>query len=90
MTGNSARADQLGLTETEQTMVSEHGERHLANDREKSRSGGSRIEEDDRSVPVGNAPVATRWPLFLMVIAWLGWVAFLVAINLSNYRSPMS
>ena len=43
-----------------------------------------RIDWEDPSVPVGNAPALPRWPLAAFGIAWLVWVAFLVAMMLSR------
>lgn len=68
-------------------MVSHDGERDARDDRE---GGKARVEVDDSNVPVGNAPVAKRWPLYTMVVVWLGWIGFLVAIGLLSHRSPMS
>lgn len=39
-----------------------------------------RINWEDPSVPVGNAPPLPRWPLVLFTLAWLAWVMFLVAM----------
>lgn len=33
---------------------------------------------DDPSVPVGNAPPRSKWPLVLFGTAWAGWVVFLM------------
>lgn len=39
-----------------------------------------RIDWSDPRTPVGNAPLLPRWPLVVSTIAWLAWVAFLVAM----------
>ena len=45
----------------------------------------SRVNWDDPSVPVGNAPPMPRWPLVVTAIAWLAWVVFLIAMLVSRY-----
>ena len=45
----------------------------------------SRVNWDDPSVPVGNAPPMPRWPLVVSAIAWLAWVVFLIAMLVSRY-----
>lgn len=35
----------------------------------------------DPSVPAGNAPPMPRWPLPLMLVAWVAWVGFLAAVR---------
>ena len=46
-----------------------------------------RVNWDDPSVPVGNAPPMPRWPLVVSAIAWLAWVVFLIAMLLSQYNA---
>jgi len=45
----------------------------------------SRVNWDDPSVPVGNAPPMPRWPLVVTAMAWLAWVVFLIAMLVSRY-----
>ena len=39
---------------------------------------------DNPSIPVGDAPPRSRWTLVLLVVAWGGWMLFLVAMMLSS------
>jgi len=45
----------------------------------------ARVNWDDPSVPVGNAPPMPRWPVVVTAIAWLAWVVFLIAMLVSRY-----
>ncbi len=36
---------------------------------------------EDPSVPAGNAPSMSKWPLTIMLFLWFGWVGFLAAIR---------
>ena len=45
----------------------------------------SRVNWDDPSVPVGNAPPMSRWPLVVTTIVWLAWIVFLIAMLVSRY-----
>lgn len=45
----------------------------------------SRVNWDDPSVPVGDAPPMPRWPVVVTAIAWLAWVIFLIAMLASRY-----
>ena len=43
-----------------------------------------RIDWADASVPIGNAPPLPKWPWFLSVAAWLGWLVFLLFMLLTG------
>jgi len=43
-----------------------------------------RIDWDDPSIPVGDAPPMPCWPVVAFAIAWSGWVAFLIVMMLSG------
>lgn len=47
-----------------------------------------RIDWEDPSVPVGNAPPLPRWPLAIVGLAWLVWVVFLAVMLLSVVQAP--
>ena len=47
-----------------------------------------RIDWEDPTVPVGNAPRLPRWPLAVMGLAWLVWVVFLAVMLLSIVQAP--
>ena len=49
------------------------------NDRRKSR-----VNWDDSTVPVGNAPPLPRWPVVVAGLAWLAWLVFLIALLISR------
>ena len=42
-----------------------------------------RIDWDDPSIPVGDAPPMPSWPVVTFAIAWGGWVVFLIVMMLS-------
>jgi len=42
---------------------------------------------EDPSIPAGDAPSMPRWPLVLSVVAWCGWLAFLVVMMLLRLRT---
>ncbi len=46
-----------------------------------------RIDWSDPNVSVGNAPPMPRWPVVAFLLAWLGWIVFLVAMLLSQSQS---
>ena len=60
-------------------------ERALDMSTENENQKKSRVNWDDPSVPVGNAPPMSRWPLVVTAIAWLAWVVFLIAMLVSRY-----
>lgn len=38
----------------------------------------------DPNVPVGNAPPVPHWPVAVFVVAWAGWITFLVVMLMST------
>jgi len=44
----------------------------------------SRVNWDDPTVPVGNAPPLPHWPLVVAGLAWLAWLVFLIALLVSR------
>ncbi|MFH1110910.1 MAG: hypothetical protein V1790_17180 [Planctomycetota bacterium] len=44
----------------------------------------SRVNWDDPTVPVGNAPPLPRWPVVVAGLAWLAWLVFLIALLVSR------
>ena len=43
---------------------------------------------EDPTVPVGNAPDGSRLPLLLWALAWIAWVAFLIAMRFDVAQGP--
>ncbi len=51
---------------------------------ESSEPKKSGVDWTDPTVPIGNAPPMPKWPAALSAIAWVGWIAFLVAMLVSS------
>ena len=51
---------------------------------EKDERRKSRVNWDDPTVPIGNAPPLPRWPLVVTGLAWLAWVVFLITLLISR------
>ena len=52
------------------------------------RSGDKKIDWSDPEVPVGNAPRMPKWTLVLSVVAWVGWVVFLLVMVVTRSAAP--
>ncbi len=50
----------------------------------KKTSEKPRINWEDPTVPIGDAPAIPRWPVVVNAIAWLAWIGFLVAMVASR------
>ena len=48
-----------------------------------------KIDWEDPSVPAGDSPPMPRWPLAAFVVAWVGWLGFLVMMALSRGDVPV-
>ncbi len=53
-------------------------------DGSKKTSGKPRIDWEDPTVPIGDAPSIPRWPVVVNAIAWFAWIGFLVAMVASR------
>ena len=49
-----------------------------------------RINWDDPSVPVGNAPPLPRWPVVVIGLAWFLWLVLMFALALGRALGEMA
>lgn len=47
---------------------------------ENEQSPPPKIDWNDPSVPIGNAPPMSRWPIVAWALAFAGWVVFLAVM----------
>jgi hypothetical protein len=47
------------------------------------------VDWEDPSVPVGDAPALPRWPVYLLAIAWGGWIVFLLVITVAGRATSL-
>ncbi len=59
------------------------------NNAETKQADRPKIDWEDPSIPPGDSPPMPRWPLAAFVVAWVGWLGFLLMMALSRTHGPV-